>query len=70
MYDTGTLVVSSNSVSGPAVIEDNSGPVAPTVSANTVGGPLECSGNTPAPGDAGSANKASGGAQGQCATLA
>jgi Bacterial Ig-like domain (group 3) len=70
MYDTGTVVVSSNSVSGPAVVEDNSGPVAPTVSANTVGGPLECSGNTPAPGDAGAANKASGGAQGQCGTLA
>ena len=71
MLSTGTVVVSSNSVSGPAVVEDNTGPLAPIVSANTGAvGPSSAPPTHPLRATPGRLNKASGGAQGQCASLA
>jgi hypothetical protein len=73
-WGTGSLELSSDTVTGGANVSFNSaspGAVRPgnTVSANTVGGGLDCELNTPAPLDYGVANHVSGRATGQCAKL-
>jgi hypothetical protein len=61
------VIVSGNTISGPASITGNRG--ATLVVGNSVNGALSCSGNNPAPTDGGKPNTSNGPAAGQCSGL-
>jgi Putative Ig domain/Legume lectin domain len=66
--NAGNLVLAGAKIGGAAAVANNTGGT--LLAGNTIGGPLACSGNNPPPTDGGQPNAVSGGAAGQCATLA